>query len=90
MSGAVSATYLARYARERIAEADATIALHVASAVTGCCTGCGRAGPCDEQLAAERVLAGYDLLPRRDPGATLRPPAGQPSWSAFNRPYPAT
>ena len=87
MSGALSATYLASYARERVAVADAAIAAHVVSAITGCCVMCGRPGPCDEQVAAERVLDGYGLLPHRDPGATLRVPARPASWPAFNHPY---
>jgi hypothetical protein len=80
----LSAIYFAHYARERIASADAAIAGHVASAYTGCCRTCGP-GPCDDQVAAERVLAGYGLLPRRDPGSTLRPSATAFVWPALNR-----
>lgn len=83
---ALSATYYTAYARERIAEAQQVVDRHVTSAYTGCCTGCGRPGPCHDLLAAQRTLLRYARLPRRRPGASLtgsRPLRSKSGFSWF-------
>lgn len=87
----LSTLYYARYARERIAEAQRTLDVHVTSAWTGCCQGCGRVGPCPDRVDAERTLARYRWLPRRLPGASLEdsPFGNRDGFDWFADPVPA-
>lgn len=82
---ALSATYYTAYARERIAQSQRTVDRHVTSAYTGCCTGCGRPGPCPDLLDAQRTLLRYSRLPRRRRGASLTgAPATTSGRSSFS------
>lgn len=85
-----STVYYARYARERIAEAQRTLDAHVTSAWTGCCQRCGRTGPCPDRSEAEQTLAGYWWLPKRLPGASLddSPFQHQDGFDWFSDPVP--
>src|SRR5258708_21928113 len=56
--------------REAYSLAQAVLDRHVTSSGTGCCTECGRWGPCDRREAAIKIMSRYMWLPRRNPGAS--------------------
>jgi hypothetical protein len=68
----MTTTYLAVYALEQLAQAQAVVDRHLAVGVDGRCLTCGQLEPCETRSRASAVFARYGRMPHRRPGLASR------------------